>query len=208
MFDGRMRLSRRAVHAPLGGNVHARPRARAACGPGRRAACGTSHESQVMTDVTVAIPVRDGGALFARTLQALSTQTVAHELLVCDSHSSDGSAELARAHGARVLADRPGPLQPRRHAQPADERVLRRACRAAHPGRRARRRPLAGAPARGVRARSRRRPRLRALPAPPGRLAGGAPGTGALVLTRSRPTAHRAWIAWTSTSAPPCRRSR
>jgi GT2 family glycosyltransferase len=54
-------------------------------------------------DVTVAIPVRDGGALFARTLHALSTQTVAHELLVCDSRSSDGSAELARAHGARVL---------------------------------------------------------------------------------------------------------
>lgn len=56
-----------------------------------------------MPDVTVAIPVRDGGALFARTLEALSTQTVAHELLVCDSHSSDGSPELARAHGARVV---------------------------------------------------------------------------------------------------------
>jgi GT2 family glycosyltransferase len=56
-----------------------------------------------MPDVTVAIPVRDGGELFARTLRALSTQTVAHELLVCDSHSSDGSPELARAHGARVL---------------------------------------------------------------------------------------------------------
>jgi rhamnosyltransferase len=56
-----------------------------------------------MPDITVAIPVRDGGALFARTLQALSTQTVAHELLVCDSRSSDGSAELARAHGARVI---------------------------------------------------------------------------------------------------------
>jgi glycosyltransferase involved in cell wall biosynthesis len=53
--------------------------------------------------VTVAIPVRDGGALFARTLAALSTQTVAHELLVCDSGSRDGSVEAARAHGARVL---------------------------------------------------------------------------------------------------------
>jgi glycosyltransferase involved in cell wall biosynthesis len=56
-----------------------------------------------MSEVTVAIPVRDGGALLARTLQALSGQTVAHELLVCDSRSSDGSPELARAHGARVL---------------------------------------------------------------------------------------------------------
>jgi GT2 family glycosyltransferase len=56
-----------------------------------------------MPDVTVAIPVRDGGDLFARALRALSTQTVAHELLVCDSCSSDGSPELARAHGARVI---------------------------------------------------------------------------------------------------------
>ena len=54
-------------------------------------------------DVTVAIPVRDGGALFARTLEALSTQTVSHELLVCDSGSTDGSLQLARARGARVL---------------------------------------------------------------------------------------------------------
>ncbi len=56
-----------------------------------------------MPDVTVAIPVRDGGELFAGVLRALATQTVAHELLVCDSRSSDGSSELARAHGARVI---------------------------------------------------------------------------------------------------------
>jgi rhamnosyltransferase len=60
-----------------------------------------------MPEVTVAIPVRDGGALFGRTLQALSEQTVDHELLICDSHSSDGSAELARTHGARVLEIEP-----------------------------------------------------------------------------------------------------
>ncbi len=56
-----------------------------------------------MSSVTVAIPVRDGGPLFAELLDALSLQTVEHELLVCDSGSSDGSAELARAHGARVV---------------------------------------------------------------------------------------------------------
>jgi glycosyltransferase involved in cell wall biosynthesis len=56
-----------------------------------------------VTDVTVAIPVRDGGELLAGTLVALSRQTVEHELLVCDSGSRDGSATLARAHGARVL---------------------------------------------------------------------------------------------------------
>jgi GT2 family glycosyltransferase len=53
--------------------------------------------------VTVAIPVCDGGELFARTLSALARQTVAHELLVCDSGSSDGSGARAREHGARVI---------------------------------------------------------------------------------------------------------
>jgi rhamnosyltransferase len=54
-------------------------------------------------DATVAIPVRDGGELLGRTLAALTTQTVEHELLVCDSGSGDGSVELARDYGARVL---------------------------------------------------------------------------------------------------------
>ncbi len=53
--------------------------------------------------VTVAIPVRDGGELFERTLAALARQTVAHELLVCDSGSRDGSLACAREHGARVI---------------------------------------------------------------------------------------------------------
>jgi len=53
--------------------------------------------------VSVAIPVRDGGRLLERTLAALAAQTVAHELVVCDSGSRDGSLALARAHGARVI---------------------------------------------------------------------------------------------------------
>src|SRR5262245_42239062 len=56
-----------------------------------------------MPEVSVAIPVRDGGELFAELLAALARQTVAHELLVCDSGSRDRSVELAQAHGARVL---------------------------------------------------------------------------------------------------------
>jgi len=56
-----------------------------------------------MFEVTVAIPVRDGGELFGRTLTALAAQTVAHELVVCDSGSTDGSVALALAHGARVV---------------------------------------------------------------------------------------------------------
>jgi glycosyltransferase involved in cell wall biosynthesis len=56
-----------------------------------------------VSDVTVAIPVRDGGELLAGTLAALSAQSVVHELLVCDSGSRDDSIVLARAHGARVI---------------------------------------------------------------------------------------------------------
>ncbi len=56
-----------------------------------------------MSEVTVAIPVRDGGELFAGVLGALSAQTVAHELLVCDSGSTDGSVQAARTYGARVI---------------------------------------------------------------------------------------------------------
>ncbi|MFI5010385.1 MAG: glycosyltransferase family 2 protein [Solirubrobacterales bacterium] len=56
-----------------------------------------------MSEVTVAIPVRDGGALLERTLAALASQTVPHELLVCDSGSRDGSVERARTHGGRVV---------------------------------------------------------------------------------------------------------
>lgn len=56
-----------------------------------------------MPDVSVVVPVRDGGALFADVLAALARQTVAHELIVCDSGSRDGSARLAREHGARVI---------------------------------------------------------------------------------------------------------
>jgi GT2 family glycosyltransferase len=56
-----------------------------------------------MPDVSVAIPVRNGGELLKRTLAALERQTVGHELLVCDSGSTDGSVAAARAHGARVI---------------------------------------------------------------------------------------------------------
>jgi GT2 family glycosyltransferase len=61
----------------------------------------------VAASVTVAIPVRDGGPLLAGVLDALTRQSVEHELLVCDSGSRDDSVALARAHGARVLEIEP-----------------------------------------------------------------------------------------------------
>src|SRR5271157_5413586 len=58
-------------------------------------------------EATVAIPTRNGGELLERTLAALARQTVKHELLVCDSGSTDDSAQLALTHGARVLSIAP-----------------------------------------------------------------------------------------------------
>ncbi|MGH2865049.1 MAG: glycosyltransferase family 2 protein [Solirubrobacteraceae bacterium] len=58
--------------------------------------------------VSVAIPVRDGGELFADVLRALEAQSVEHELVVCDSGSTDGSLELAREQATQVLEVAPG----------------------------------------------------------------------------------------------------
>lgn len=56
-----------------------------------------------MADVTVAIPVRNGGALFRDVLTSLAAQTIDHELLVCDSGSTDESVHIARSHHARII---------------------------------------------------------------------------------------------------------
>jgi rhamnosyltransferase len=61
--------------------------------------------SGVTGTATVAIPVRDGGAVFEQTLAAVRAQRVerALELLVCDSGSRDGSVAVARRFGAEVI---------------------------------------------------------------------------------------------------------
>lgn len=41
--------------------------------------------------------------MLARTLEGLARQTVEHEIVLCDSGSRDGSAQRARAAGARVI---------------------------------------------------------------------------------------------------------
>ena len=56
-----------------------------------------------MSAVTVAIPVRNAGPPLEGVLAALARQSVEHELLVCDSGSTDGSPAVARAAGARVI---------------------------------------------------------------------------------------------------------
>ncbi len=79
-------------------------RSRRAQGGGSRSVGASSSAGG---QVTVAIPVRDGGELLEHTLEALARQTVAHELLVCDSGSIDDSVAAARAHRARVIEIHP-----------------------------------------------------------------------------------------------------
>jgi rhamnosyltransferase len=56
-------------------------------------------------NVTVALPVLDGGPLLGEVLTAVNAQRVDRpvEILVVDSGSTDGSRTLARRHGARVV---------------------------------------------------------------------------------------------------------
>ena len=58
-----------------------------------------------MTAVTVAIPTLNGGPLLREVLDAVVAQRTDRdvELLVADSGSTDGSAELARSYGATVI---------------------------------------------------------------------------------------------------------
>jgi rhamnosyltransferase len=58
-----------------------------------------------LSTVTVAIPVRNAGAVLERTLAAVRAQRLEREveLLVCDSGSRDGSVAVARQYGAGVI---------------------------------------------------------------------------------------------------------
>ncbi len=59
-----------------------------------------------VSGVSVVIPVRDDSRLLERCLAALDRQTVAPlEVVVVDNGSTDGSAAVARAHGARVVPE-------------------------------------------------------------------------------------------------------
>jgi GT2 family glycosyltransferase len=80
-----------------------------------------------VSEVTVAIPVRDGATQLEGVLRALAAQSVAHELLVCDSGSRDGSPELARASGARVLQ-----IAPARYSHGGTRNLLMREASGAH----------------------------------------------------------------------------
>jgi rhamnosyltransferase len=58
--------------------------------------------------ISIVIPVKNGGADLVRCLEAIASQALEEqvEIVIVDSGSSDGSVELARAHGA-VLREIP-----------------------------------------------------------------------------------------------------
>jgi glycosyltransferase involved in cell wall biosynthesis len=63
--------------------------------------------------VSIVIPVHNGGPAFAACVDALAGSP-AHEVIVVDDRSSDGSPELAARIGARIVASAgPGPAQAR-----------------------------------------------------------------------------------------------
>src|SRR3954447_6804568 len=55
--------------------------------------------------VTVALPVRNGGESLVRVLDAVRSQRIDRpvEIVMADSGSTDGSQEVARERGARVI---------------------------------------------------------------------------------------------------------
>jgi glycosyltransferase involved in cell wall biosynthesis len=63
-----------------------------------------------VAEVTVAVPVLNGGPLLDEVLAAVRAQRGAEgvELLVCDSGSADDSVAIARRHGAQVMEIAPG----------------------------------------------------------------------------------------------------
>jgi GT2 family glycosyltransferase len=59
-------------------------------------------------DVSVIVPVRNGAKSLPPLLRSLDEQTIAHaryEVIVVDNDSSDGTAEVAASHGARVVRE-------------------------------------------------------------------------------------------------------
>lgn len=57
-----------------------------------------------VTFVSVIIPTLNEAAVLDATLRALEENTTAHEVIVADGGSTDGTPALAQSHGARVVA--------------------------------------------------------------------------------------------------------
>lgn len=72
--------------------------------------CGTGEWSTGVAPLSVVIPARDAEAALPATLKTLEAQCGAliGEIVVVDGGSSDGTAEVARRFGAKVVTSAPG----------------------------------------------------------------------------------------------------
>jgi glycosyltransferase involved in cell wall biosynthesis len=64
--------------------------------------------------ISVNVPTRNSGATLDRCLDAVAAQQVDTEIVVADDCSTDGTLEIAEAHGAKILTG-PLPLLEARH---------------------------------------------------------------------------------------------
>ena len=66
------------------------------------------HERSALPEVSVIVPVRNGADSLPPLLRSLEAQTLAaarFEVIVVDNDSSDGTADVAAAHGAKVVSE-------------------------------------------------------------------------------------------------------
>lgn len=76
----------------------------------RLRSCGRGHAAAGSGKLSVIIPARNEAHNLPTLLRSLATQSVRPgEVIVVDDHSSDGTAEVARQWGARVIAAEPLP---------------------------------------------------------------------------------------------------
>ena len=64
----------------------------------------------MVPEVSVVVPVRDGALSLPPLLDSLAAQEIdaaRYEVIVVDNGSRDGSADVARSHGARVVSEAP-----------------------------------------------------------------------------------------------------
>lgn len=76
----------------------------------RRCACGEANQLLRVPQISVIIPARNEEQNLPKVLASLAAQSIRPmEIIVVDDASTDGTAEVARAHGARVIDSKPLP---------------------------------------------------------------------------------------------------
>src|SRR5581483_11742388 len=70
---------------------------------------GSAADQGVCPTVTAVVPARDESLSIAQAIDSLRSQTHRLQIVVVDDNSADGTADIAREHGAFVVDGRPLP---------------------------------------------------------------------------------------------------